>query len=382
MTPIGSMIYYPSLDIPNGYLVCDGSEKLIADYPLLFNAIGYIGGEDVDTGYFRLPDMRGVVPGGFNPHLVGTTNPLAGNFGDQVGNPTKSLSVANLAKHKHDIVYSDPNADITQKGVSISHDASGSLQTLSVESFVWANQTANKFGGGSNNIFAAYEGSGSPFSIVQPTKLYHWLIKAKNIITLGGYTEDFEIRGNLKFLSNRFFSGKGQYAIDLNNSDIIGANAIYFNDSTDSGDEGFNFLKSGASPKSDNPDDYDNLKVLDNSLLLNNVKVVESGSNSNGRWTKWHDGTMICYKNINFGDVAITTAWGSFYETASDYSCGNYPQAFIETPCISIMPLNTCFVEKKGNTTATSWGSFWACRPAKYESFSLVVACIAIGKWK
>lgn len=40
-TPIGSMIYYPSQTIPSGYLVCDGSTYLIADYPLLFNAIGY-----------------------------------------------------------------------------------------------------------------------------------------------------------------------------------------------------------------------------------------------------------------------------------------------------------------------------------------------------
>ena len=29
-TPIGSMIYYPAQNIPNGYLVCDGSEILIS----------------------------------------------------------------------------------------------------------------------------------------------------------------------------------------------------------------------------------------------------------------------------------------------------------------------------------------------------------------
>ena len=379
MTPIGSIVYWPSQLMPTGYLLCDGREVAINDYPELYAAIGNIGGDDVASGNFRLPDMRGVVAGGYHSGLP-SSNPLHGNFGDQVGNPTKSLSVANLAKHKHDIVYSEPNANITQKGVSISHDASGSLKTLSVESFVWGNQTANKFGGGSNNIFAAYEGSGSPFSIVQPTKLYNWVIKAKHVTQLGGTVSDnFEVKGKVRMPEDKWASSGG--AINMRNSDIVNANGIYMNDESE-GHEGINFLKQGASSGSTNQDDYENLRGYRGKLYYNENPVVESGSNSNGRWTKWMDGTMICYKHIDFGSVVITTAWGSFYETASDYSCGNYPQAFVETPCISIMPINTCFVEKRGNTTATSWGSFWACRPAQYESFSLVVDCIAIGRWK
>ena len=379
MTPIGSIVYWPSQLMPTGYLLCDGREVAINDYPELYAAIGNIGGDDVAPGNFRLPDMRGVVAGGYHSGLP-SSNPLHGNFGDQVGSATKSLSVANLAKHKHDIVYSDPNANITQKGVSITHDASGSLQTLSVESFVWANQVANKFGGGSNNIFAAYEGSGSPFSIVQPTKLYNWVIKAKHVTQLGGtVSNDFEVKGKLIMPEDKYASSGG--AINMRNSDIVNANGIYMNDESE-GHEGINFLKQGASSGSTNQDDYENLRGYRGKLYYNENPVVDSGSNSNGRWTKWMDGTMICYKHIDFGSVVITTAWGSFYETASDYSCGNYPQAFVETPCISIMPINTCFVEKRGNTTATSWGSFWACRPAQYESFSLVVDCIAIGRWK
>lgn len=379
MTPIGSIIYWPSQLMPTGYLLCDGREVAINDYPELYAAIGNIGGDDVASGNFRLPDMRGVVAGGYHSGLP-SSNPLHGNFGDRVGNPTKSLSVANLAKHKHDIVYVDPNADITQKGVSITHDASGSLQTLSVESFVWGNQTANRFGGGSNNIFAAYEGSGSPFSIVQPTKLYNWIIKAKHVTQLGGtVSDDFEVKGKLIMPEDKWASSGG--AINMRNSDIVNANGIYMNNESE-GHEGINFLKQGASSGSTNQDDYENLRGYRGKLYYDGNPVVESGTNSNGRWTKWMDGTMICYKHIDFGSVVITTAWGSFYETASDYSCGNYPQAFVETPCISIMPINTCFVKKGGNTTATSWGSFWACRPTQYESFGLVVDCIAIGRWK
>ena len=380
MTPIGSIIYWPSQLMPTGYLLCDGREVAINDYPELYAAIGNIGGDDVASGNFRLPDMRGVVAGGYRSGLP-SSNPLHGNFGDQVGNPTKSLSVANLAKHKHDIVYSEPNANITQKGVSISHDASGSLKTLSVESFVWGNQTANKFGGGSNNIFAAYEGSGSPFSIVQPTKLYNWIIKAKHVTQLGGtVSDDFEVKGKLIMPEDKWASSGG--AINMRNSDIVNANGIYMNDESE-GHEGINFLKQGASPGSTNQDDYENLRGFRGKLYYNENPVVESGSNSNGRWTKWMDGTMICTKYIDFGNVSIETAWGSFYETASPLDCGNFAQQFISTPAVSIMPLNTFFVEKSWNdVTQSSWGKFWACRPATYTDYRVMVSCIAIGRWK
>ena len=380
MTPIGSIVYWPSQLMPTGYLLCDGREVAINDYPELYAAIGNIGGDDVASGNFRLPDMRGVVAGGYHSGLP-SSNPLHGNFGDQVGNPTKSLSVANLAKHKHDIVYSEPNANITQKGVSISHDASGSLKTLSVESFVWGNQTANKFGGGSNNIFAAYEGSGSPFSIVQPTKLYNWVIKAKHVTQLGGtVSNDFEVKGKLIMPEDKWASSGG--AINMRNSDIVNANGIYMNDESE-GHEGINFLKQGASPGSTNQDDYENLRGYRGKLYYGENPVVESGTNSNGSWTKWMDGTMICTKYIDFGNVSIETAWGSFYETASPLDCGNFAQQFISTPAVSIMPLNTFFVEKSWNdVTQSSWGKFWACRPATYTDYRVMVSCIAIGRWK
>lgn len=379
MTPIGSMIYYPSLDIPDGYLVCDGSEKLIADYPLLFNAIGYIGGEDVDTGYFRLPDMRGNVPAGFYEGL-NSSNPLAGNFGDKVGAPTKSLSVANLAKHKHDIVYSEPNANITQKGVSISHDASGSLQTLSVESFVWANQTANKFGGGSNNIFAAYEGSGSPFSIVQPTMLYHWLIKAKHVVTLGGYTNDFEVKGKLIMPEGKWVSSGG--AIDMRNSDIVNANSILMNDEADSASEGILFLKQGATPGSNSYADYECLRGYRGKLYYNENPVVESGSNSNGSWTKWMDGTMICYMNKLYSNINITKEWGSMYETDT-INLGNFPANFVNIPTVTATCTggSTVFIEAF-RPTKTSLGTSWFARPGPLANTETTISFIAIGKWK
>lgn len=368
MTPIGSIIYWPSQLIPTGYLLCDGREVAINDYPELYTAIGNIGGDDAASGNFRLPDMRGVVAGGYYSGLS-SSNPLSGNFGDQVGNATHTLTRAQLPKERLKVLDGRylPDREVQVKSFS----SSGSD---------WPGISLND-GSTSSYLTTDYLGSGQAHSSVQPTKLYNWIIKAKNVTQLGGtVSNDFEVKGKLIMPEDKWASAGG--AINMRNSDIVNANSIWMSDEADSASEGILFLKQGATSGSSSYADYECLRGYRGKLYYNENPVVESGTNSNGRWTKWMDGTMICYKHIDFGNVTIATVWGSFYETASDYSCGNYPQAFTETPCISIMPLNTCFVEKRGNTTATSWGSFWACRPASYDSFSLVVDCIAIGRWK
>lgn len=109
--------------------------------------------------------------------------------------------------------------------------------------------------------------------------------------------------------------------------------------------------------------------------------IIESGSNANGNYIKYADGTMICRKKMDFGKKAVSNPWGSLYES-EELDIGNYPQAFIETPVISVMPLDTFFVEKNGsNVSKTGWGSFWAVRPVSVK-MSIAVDCIAIGKWK
>ena len=357
-TPIGSMIYYPSQNIPAGYLVCDGSEKLIADYPLLFNAIGYIGGEDVDTGYFRLPDMQGVVPGGFNPNLVGTTNPLAGNFGDKVGKPTHTLTIDEMPKHDH--AYYKTSGAATNK------------------------DTGSGTAYGDYLVNTSYAGGNQPHSIVQPTKLYHWLIKAKNVVTLEGYTEDFEVIGDLNVLGklimpeDKFASSGG--AINMRNSDIVNANSICMGDEADSASEGILFLKQGVTPGSSSYTDYECLRGYRGKLYYNENPVVESGSNSNGTWVKWMDGTMICIKYINFGEQNITQVWGNMYESKR-LNLGNYAQPFISRPKISIQCLDFSFTEFAGDATATSFGTCFAVRPVS-STRNISFDCIAIGRWK
>lgn len=109
--------------------------------------------------------------------------------------------------------------------------------------------------------------------------------------------------------------------------------------------------------------------------------IIESGSNTNGSYIKFSDGTMICCKHMDYGEKAITKQWGSFYES-DRLTIGNYPQAFIEIPRIFIMDLNYSFIEKElDSITETSWGNFYSTRPVS-STQRVVIDCFAIGKWK
>ena len=109
--------------------------------------------------------------------------------------------------------------------------------------------------------------------------------------------------------------------------------------------------------------------------------IVESGSNENGSWIKWADGTMICHKRQAFNNVAITTAWGTLYESAK-LELGDLPQPFVGNyPDFFIMPWQSFFVERAYIASLTSWGEFWAVRPNS-TTINIIVSCFAIGRWK
>lgn len=112
--------------------------------------------------------------------------------------------------------------------------------------------------------------------------------------------------------------------------------------------------------------------------------IVESGSNSNGSYIKFADGTMVCIKKVEFTGVVINTVWGGVYETASKFNFGDYAQEFIEIPNVSITLADgsTCFCESFSGRTKTAIGSTWFWKPAVEADGTMTFDVIAIGKWK
>ena len=110
--------------------------------------------------------------------------------------------------------------------------------------------------------------------------------------------------------------------------------------------------------------------------------IIESGSNSNGNYVKWSDGTMICYMNKLYSNINITNTWGSVYET-DPINLGNFPANFVNIPTVtaSCTGYSTVFIEAL-NPSKTSLGASWFSRPSPMENTLTTISFIAIGKWK
>jgi len=132
----GDPVNNPSVSIPSGYLLCDGSEQLITNYPDLFKVIGYTYkalGLLQGQSTFALPDLRGRFPLGPDNMNNGTsvssvidgssittigamanrvTEVSADQVGASNGSEQVSLSTNNLPDHKHDLKGTNPTTGL------------------------------------------------------------------------------------------------------------------------------------------------------------------------------------------------------------------------------------------------------------------------------
>ncbi len=115
--------------------------------------------------------------------------------------------------------------------------------------------------------------------------------------------------------------------------------------------------------------------------------VIESGSNSNGNYIKYADGTMICTREINLNSINIQTAWGSIYQYMNT-TFYNYAQEFIKSPTLQLTAKATSDAgfwlgDYGNNSTQTKSGFSGICllRPTK-NIVNAVIFVTAIGKWK
>ncbi|MCX6250247.1 MAG: tail fiber protein [Bacteroidetes bacterium] len=104
--PAGMVIPFAGPNIPDGWILCDGSAISRTTYPALYKAIGTAWGTGDGASTFNLPDMRGMFLRGVANGSVNDPDALArmaangGNSGDKVG----SQQADELKSHAH--IYS------------------------------------------------------------------------------------------------------------------------------------------------------------------------------------------------------------------------------------------------------------------------------------
>lgn len=110
----------------------------------------------------------------------------------------------------------------------------------------------------------------------------------------------------------------------------------------------------------------------------------QRGSNANGEFVRFQDGTQICWRRIT-GLGPINTAWGSGMFISSAYSSYSYPATFIAAP-VDVVTVGAdgvpaiALVQNGSSTSAFS--PFYLARGVSSASTAMVASLTSIGRWK
>ena len=113
--------------------------------------------------------------------------------------------------------------------------------------------------------------------------------------------------------------------------------------------------------------------------------ITETGSNNNGNYMKFDDGTLICTKRIT-GTVNISSGWGNG-QTSSGISLGNWAYEFLDEPVATV----SCKRGQGGynywlgalqDTSKTFIGNITLLRFTSSNNVNYIIYATGIGRWK
>ena len=158
LVPAGTIIQSAAINVPDGWLNCDGTSCNKIFYADLFLAIGNVyGGEPTDLS-FNLPDLRGRVGIGAGQG-ADLTNRI---MGQKSGEETHVLSTGEMPSHSHSLIRrSNPDAGAYDTGDAHQDESSAATTDRSDLGLFNTNST----------------GSGLPHNNMQPFLVVRYLIK-------------------------------------------------------------------------------------------------------------------------------------------------------------------------------------------------------------
>ena len=143
LNPPGTVMAYAGTSPPPGWLMCDGDIVTQAEYPYLWDAIGFSHGAGTAAdGDFHLPDYRGrflrgtddpdgpdsptYAAGGNDPDAEDTERSIM-NTGGNTGNRVGSLQADEFKRHRHSV---SRKANLGDGWVNSSYPSGGELSTF------------------------------------------------------------------------------------------------------------------------------------------------------------------------------------------------------------------------------------------------------------
>lgn len=214
-------------------------------------------------------------------------------------------------------------------------------------------------------------------------------------VTINGTVKKVDLAGNKYVTQN-------DYGVNLHNSDIYGANGIWFNDTSNSSSEGLIF------PRNDSK--CDTLSMLDGKLQITTGTTMGLGTSpsggetntmsdyvisqgTSGIWTyrKWVSGIAECWGTYVNDEVTMNISWSGLYAGTLN-SHLSYPFAFVARPkeTVNLYFTGTTYTgmlrpisSDDSINTKTTTGRYAAVRPTSYDTaVTAYLDFYVIGKWK
>ncbi|MBF0593712.1 MAG: tail fiber protein [Candidatus Omnitrophica bacterium] len=161
--PVGTVIAWPTVDVPAGWSFCDGASISRADHAELFALLGTSYGDGDGTTTFDLPDLRGRVIVGRDNMGGRVANVIHGDWSRQLGAKSgeeeHQLSLQEMPRHRH---YSfGENMPWWSNGV------------------LGPNNNQGPDSGDMDNYLLGTtpEGGDQPHNNIQPSMVMNWIIK-------------------------------------------------------------------------------------------------------------------------------------------------------------------------------------------------------------
>lgn len=156
--------------IPEGWLLCDGSEVSKTDYPNLYSAIGDLWGTPNSSSNFKLPNLNGRVPVGYNSADTDTTETFGkvGATGGARGAWYHTHTIGSSGAHNHASVG---RVEGSGSGANIFESFNGASKTRAVNVPRSGNNGAHTHSPGSSgsegNKLAVDKANMPPYAVVK-----------------------------------------------------------------------------------------------------------------------------------------------------------------------------------------------------------------------